>query len=113
MEEGRLVTNPEATTRSVRRGREVEESPILRVPLLLRQLYNDDPRDRVEFNRVGARFDRKAFAMFTGLNCGKLEAEMRNLSYSFMDQSPSKMGETQDILRLSDVGFHVILMVPP
>ncbi|KAF3443744.1 hypothetical protein FNV43_RR13434 [Rhamnella rubrinervis] len=53
--------------------------------LLLRQLYNDDPHViEFEFNGVGARFDRKAFAMFTGLNCGKFpkETEMRNLSYS-------------------------------
>ncbi|KAF3441117.1 hypothetical protein FNV43_RR15028 [Rhamnella rubrinervis] len=53
--------------------------------LLLRQLYNDDPHViEFEFNRVGARFDRKAFAMFTRLNCGKFpkETEMRNLSYS-------------------------------
>ncbi|KAF3432605.1 hypothetical protein FNV43_RR27345 [Rhamnella rubrinervis] len=38
--------------------------------LLLRQLYNDDPHViEFKFNGVGARFDRKAFAMFTGLNC--------------------------------------------
>ncbi|KAF3434592.1 hypothetical protein FNV43_RR21677 [Rhamnella rubrinervis] len=53
--------------------------------LLLRQLYNDDLHViEFEFNGVGARFDRKAFAMFTGLNYGKFpkETEMRNLSYS-------------------------------
>ncbi|KAF3443793.1 hypothetical protein FNV43_RR13483 [Rhamnella rubrinervis] len=53
--------------------------------LLLRQLYNDDPYViEFEFNEVGARFDKKAFTMFTRLNCGKFpkEIEMRNLSYS-------------------------------
>ncbi|KAF3455894.1 hypothetical protein FNV43_RR00536 [Rhamnella rubrinervis] len=53
--------------------------------LLLRQLYNDDPHViEFEFNGVGATFDRKAFVMFTGLNCGKFpkKSEMRNLSYN-------------------------------
>ena len=27
-----------------------------------------------EFNGVGARFDRKAFSMVTGLNCGKFSS---------------------------------------
>ena len=40
--------------------------------MLMRQLTCDDKNVmEFEFNGVGARFDRKAFAMVTGLNCGK------------------------------------------
>ncbi|KAF3451268.1 hypothetical protein FNV43_RR07363 [Rhamnella rubrinervis] len=93
-------------------------------PLLLRQLYNDDPHViEFEFNGVGARFDRKAFAMFTGLNCGKFpkETEMRNLSYNLWTNLRSKMeaGKHKTSYSLYGFplafqmwGFHVIPMVP-
>ncbi|KAF3432543.1 hypothetical protein FNV43_RR27283 [Rhamnella rubrinervis] len=79
--------------------------------LLLRQLYNDDPHViEFKFNRVGAWFDRKAFAIFTGLNCGKLpkKLEMRNLSYSlwtkyFGESGP--MTQTEFSQTLKDIEF--------
>ena len=53
-----------------------------------------------EFNSVGARFDRKAFAMVTGLKCGKFSPalEWNNLSYKlwtkyFGDFSPMMQGD--------------------
>ncbi|KAF3441480.1 hypothetical protein FNV43_RR15394 [Rhamnella rubrinervis] len=78
--------------------------------LLLRQLYNDDPHViEFEFNGVGARFDRKAFAMFTGLNCGKFpkETEMRNLSYSLWTKYFGESGPmTQtEFTRLENIEF--------
>ena len=52
--------------------------------VLLRQLECDDTSVmEFDFNGVGARFDRKAFAMVTELNCGKFPftSELNNLSY--------------------------------
>ncbi|KAF3437238.1 hypothetical protein FNV43_RR19991 [Rhamnella rubrinervis] len=79
--------------------------------LLLKQLYNDDPHViEFEFNRVGARFDRKAFVMFTWLNYGKFpkETEMMNLFYSlwtkyFGESSP--MAQTEFGLAFKDIEF--------
>ena len=64
--------------------------------MLLHQLECDDTSVmEFDFNGVGARFDRKAFAMITGLNCGKFpsSSELNNLSYDlwnkyFGDEGP-------------------------
>ncbi|KAF3451353.1 hypothetical protein FNV43_RR07448 [Rhamnella rubrinervis] len=48
-------------------------------------LYNDDSHIvEFEFNGVGIKFDMKAIAMITGLNCGKFlkESKMMNSPYS-------------------------------
>ncbi|KAF3448820.1 hypothetical protein FNV43_RR09533 [Rhamnella rubrinervis] len=73
-----------------------------------RQLYNDDPHViKFEFNGVGARFDRKAFVMITGLNCGKFpkESEMRNLSYNLRINLRSKMEVGKHMTSYSLYGF--------
>ena len=57
--------------------------------MLLRQLKCDDTSVmEFDFNGVGARFDRKAFAMITGLNCGKFSSssELNNLSYDLWNK---------------------------
>ncbi|KAF3449299.1 hypothetical protein FNV43_RR10027 [Rhamnella rubrinervis] len=47
-----------------------------------------------DFNGIGARFDRKCFAMITGLNCGKFphNSELDHLSYDLWTKFFSKRG---------------------
>ena len=69
--------------------------------MLLHKLECDDTNVmEFEFNSVGPMFDRKAFTMMTGLNCGKFppSSEVNNLSYDlwtkyFGDFGPMMQGD--------------------
>ena len=79
--------------------------------MLLRQLEcRDETVMEFEFNGVGARFDRKAFAMITGLNCGKYPAdsELQGLPYTlwnkyFGDSGP--LSFSQFVKRFDEIEF--------
>ena len=57
--------------------------------MMLHQLeFNDTSVMEFDFNGVGARFDRKTFAIVTGLNCDKFSSssELNNLSYELWNK---------------------------
>ncbi|KAF3433390.1 hypothetical protein FNV43_RR24492 [Rhamnella rubrinervis] len=63
--------------------------------LLLHQVECDDKYVmEFDFNGIGARFDRKCFAMITGLNCGKFphDLELDHLPYDLWTKFFGKRG---------------------
>ncbi|KAF3454486.1 hypothetical protein FNV43_RR04933 [Rhamnella rubrinervis] len=63
--------------------------------LLLHQVECDDKYVmEFDFNGIGARFDRKCFAMITGLNCGKFPhgSELDHLPYDLWTKFFGKRG---------------------
>ncbi|KAF3453888.1 hypothetical protein FNV43_RR04329 [Rhamnella rubrinervis] len=63
--------------------------------LLLHQVECDDKYVmEFDFNGIGARFDRKCFAMITGLNCGKFphDSELDHLPYNLWTKFFGKRG---------------------
>ncbi|KAF3432267.1 hypothetical protein FNV43_RR27006 [Rhamnella rubrinervis] len=80
-------------------------------PLLLNQVECDDTNVmEFDFHGIGARFDRKSFAMITGLNCSKFpnEKELEHLPYDlwvkyFGDTGP--MSQSDFIKAFEDLDF--------
>ncbi|KAF3431779.1 hypothetical protein FNV43_RR26515 [Rhamnella rubrinervis] len=63
--------------------------------LLLHQVECEDKNVmEFEFNSTGARFDRKCFAIITGLNCGKFprDSELEHLPYDLWTKFFGKCG---------------------
>ncbi|KAF3455268.1 hypothetical protein FNV43_RR05716 [Rhamnella rubrinervis] len=79
--------------------------------LLLNQVECDDTNVmEFDFHGIGARFDKKSFAMITGLNCGKFpnEKELEHLPYDlwvkyFGDTGP--MSQSDFIKAFEDLDF--------
>ncbi|KAF3452125.1 hypothetical protein FNV43_RR08222 [Rhamnella rubrinervis] len=79
--------------------------------LVLNQVECDDTNViEFDFHGIGARFDRKSFAMITGLNCGKFpdEKELEHLPYDlwvkyFGDTKP--MSQSDFIKAFEDLDF--------